>query len=95
LSSKVLVCHGEADPFVPAEQVAAFKKGMDSIGANYTFVGYPNATHAFTNPGSTEVGKRFNSTELGKRFNIPIAYNAAADTASWNEMKQFLNKLFQ
>ncbi len=86
LKAKVLVCHGEADPFVPAEQVAAFKKGMDSIGANYTFVGYPNATHAFTNPGSTE---------LGKRFNIPIAYNAAADTASWNEMKQFLNKLFQ
>ena len=86
LKAPALICHGEADPFVPAEQVATFRKGMDSIGAVYTFKGYAGATHAFTNPGATE---------LGKTFNLPIAYNAAADTASWNDMKAFFEKVLK
>ncbi len=86
LKSQVLICHGEADPFVPAEHVTAFKKKMDSIAAPYQFIGYPGATHAFTNPGSTETGKK---------FNIPIAYNSAADSASWNDMKAFFGRVFK
>ena len=84
--AEILVCHGEADPFVPMEEAATFKKQMDSIGKAYTFKSYPGATHAFTNP---------DATELGKKFNIPIAYNGAADTASWNEMKIFFGKIFK
>jgi dienelactone hydrolase len=86
LKANILVCHGEADQFVPAEEVAAFKKQMDSIGAKYTFRSYPGATHAFTNP---------EATEKGKKFNIPIAYNAAADSASWNDMKAFFKEIFK
>lgn len=82
--AEILVCHGEADSFVPKEQVDMFKKQMDSIGKAYTFKSYPGATHAFTNPAATE---------MGKKFNIPIAYNAAADTASWNDMKDFFGKI--
>jgi dienelactone hydrolase len=84
LKAKILVCHGEADPLVNP-QVAGFKKSMDSAGVDYTFKSYPNAMHAFTNPASTE---------NGKKFNMPIAYNAAADTASWNDMKAFFAKIF-
>ena len=86
LKAQVLVLNGDADPMVPADQVAAFKKKMDSIGANYKLINYPGATHAFTNPRSTEVGQK---------FNIPIAYNAAADSASWNEMKTFFSQVFK
>jgi dienelactone hydrolase len=85
LKAKVLVCHGEADKFVAPQSVAAFKKSMDSINADYTFKVYPNATHAFTNPAATE---------NGKQFNMPIEYNAAADSASWNDMKDFFAKIF-
>ncbi len=84
LKAKILVCHGEADPLTNPE-VAPFKKSMDSAGVDYTFKSYPNAMHAFTNPASTE---------NGKKFNMPIAYNAAADTASWNDMKAFFAKIF-
>ncbi len=84
LKAKILICHGAADQFVNPE-VAGFKKSMDSAGVDYTFKTYPNATHAFTNPGATE---------LGKKFNMPIEYNAAADTASWNDMKDFFKKIF-
>ena len=86
LRTKILVCHGNADQFVTAKDVAAFKKQMDSIGASYTFIGYDGATHAFTNP---------DATELGQKFKMPIAYNAKADTASWSAMKDFFATLFR
>jgi dienelactone hydrolase len=86
LKAKVLVCHGADDPFVPKEEVDKFKKQMDSIKADYTFNAYPGAVHAFTNP---------NATEAGKKWNIPIAYNAAADSASWNDMKAFFDRIFK
>jgi dienelactone hydrolase len=85
LKAKILVCHGEADDFVNKE-VEPFKKAMDSAGVDYTFKSYPNATHAFTNPAATQ---------KGKKFKMPIAYNAAADSASWNDMKNFFNRIFK
>ena len=86
LKAKILVCHGAADQFVKPEEVARFKKQMDSIGADYTFKQYPNASHAFTNP---------NATPVGQKFKIPIAYNGAADSASWSDMKDFFAKIFR
>jgi dienelactone hydrolase len=86
LTAKILVLHGDDDKFVPATEVAAFKKQMDSIGAAYTFKSYAGATHAFSNP---------DATAMGEKFKIPIAYNAAADTASWKEMKIFFSGLFK
>lgn len=86
IKAQVLVCHGAIDQFVSAQEVATFKKQMDSVGIPYTFKEYANATHAFTNP---------EATEKGKKFNLPIAYNAAADTASWNDMKTFFDVIFK
>jgi dienelactone hydrolase len=86
LKAKILVCHGGADPFVPLAEADNFKKQMDSISAVYTFKEYAGATHAFTNP---------NATAMGEKFKMPIAYNAAADTASWKDMKEFFNGLFK
>lgn len=86
LRTRLLVLHGNEDKFVSPQDVAAFKKQMDSIGASYTFIGYDSATHAFTNPGSTATGKK---------FNMPIAYNAKADSASWGAMENFFADLFK
>jgi dienelactone hydrolase len=83
VKAKVLVCHGGDDSFVPQAEVDKFKKQMDSVGANYTLKVYAGATHAFTNP---------ESDVNGKKFNLPIAYYAAADTASWKDMKEFFEK---
>lgn len=86
LKAKILVCHGADDQFVKPEEVAKFKKQMDSIHADYTFKSYPNSTHAFSNPASTATGKK---------FNMPIAYNAAADSASWKDMQMFFDTIFK
>lgn len=86
LKAGILVCHGGSDPFVPVSEVEKFRKEMDSAGVNYTFKAYKGAVHAFTNP---------EATALGEKFKIPIAYNAAADSASWQDMKDFFGKIFQ
>ncbi|MGE5172609.1 MAG: dienelactone hydrolase family protein [Betaproteobacteria bacterium] len=81
IKAKLLVLQGGDDKFVTPDTVAAFKKEMDTAGADYKFIVYPGATHAFTNP---------DATANGKKFNIPIAYNKKADKESWREMKTFL-----
>jgi dienelactone hydrolase len=86
LKAKILVCHGASDKFVSQNDVDTFKHQLDSIGADNTFKIYANATHAFTNP---------DATKLGKEFNLPIEYNAAADKDSWNDMKNFLGRIFK
>jgi len=85
MKAKVLVLHGADDPLVPQAQVAAFKREMDAAGVDYTFIEYPGATHAFTNP---------EATERGRRLNMPLAYDEAADQQSWAELQKFLQGLF-
>jgi len=86
VKAKILVLHGGADKFITPEQIEAFKQEMKSAGADFRFISYPGATHSFTNP---------DADELGKRFNMPIAYNADADKKSWDELKEFLKKIFK
>ncbi len=86
IKAKLLVLHGAADPFVPADQVEAFKKEMAGAEAAMEFHAYDGAKHAFTNPGATD---------LGKKFSIPIEYNAEADKKSWAELGRFLDKSFE
>jgi dienelactone hydrolase len=85
IKAKVLVCHGEADSFIPPETVAAFKKEMKEAGADFKFIAYPGAKHGFTNPAADEAGKK---------FNIDIAYNQEADEKSWKELQAFLRAAF-
>jgi len=86
VKARVLVLNGEADPMVKPEHIDAFKKEMQAAGVKYEFINYPEALHAFTNPAATE---------LGKKFNIPIAYDEAADKASWAKMQGFLKTIFK
>src|SRR5579862_2482581 len=78
IQGDILVCQGGADQFVQQPEQTAFKKSMDSAGVHYSFISYPGASHAFSNPGATA---------LGEKFKLPIAYNAAADSASWKDMQ--------
>ena len=86
LKAKVLVCQGGSDKFVSMDDYNSLKHKLDSIGADNTFRVYANATHAFTNP---------DATKTGKKFNMPIEYNEQADKDSWNDMKEFLKRVFK
>lgn len=82
IKARVLICHGGADPFVPAEQVKAFGKEMDDAKVNWKFISYEGAVHSFTNP--------FSGDDPSKG----AAYNEKADKDSWKDMKDFFGEIF-
>jgi len=80
---RVLVLQGADDPYVSAEQVAAFRQEMEQAGVDYQLVQYPGAVHSFT------------VKEAGDDPSQGVAYNAEADRDSWELMKAFLHQIFQ
>lgn len=83
VKARILIMTGTADEFVPAEQVAAVDSEMKAAGANYQIIRYPGAKHSFTNPDAASYG-------------MPqLAYNAAADKASWAALLKMLKQVFK
>lgn len=85
VKAEVLVFTGEADPFVPAEQVENFVTEMQNVNVKYQVVGYPEVRHSFTNPDADAVGQR---------FDMPLSYDREADADSWKQTMAFLDRLF-
>ncbi len=85
VKAKVFVANGAADPFVKPEHIKIFKAQMDAVGADYRLENYPGAKHSFTNP---------DADTYGEKFGLPLAYDAAADQASWAAMQQLFKEAF-
>ena len=83
IRSSVMVAHGNADEFVPAERVAAFMAAMEKSNVDWQMTFYGGALHAFTVPGAEKRG-------------IPnLAYNERADHRSWEQLQAFLKEVFE
>ena len=81
IKARLLICHGDADPMVPHEQVLAFWNEMNAAGANWHFHAYSGVKHGFTDPASDARG-------------LPaIAYNASADRQSWASLMEMLEEV--
>ncbi len=83
IKGRVLVLHGADDTFVTPEQVAAFEQEMQAAHVDYRLVKYPGAVNSVT------------VQEAGHDPSTGMAYNEAADKASWQELVAFLEDLFQ
>jgi dienelactone hydrolase len=80
IKTKILICHGALDPFVPATQLTEFMDEMNGARADWQLVVYGGAMHGFTHEaGAATPG---------------VAYNAAADTRSFAAMKAFMAEVF-
>jgi dienelactone hydrolase len=86
IKARIASFTGEDDPMIPATQVEAFRQEMEKVGVVYKIVTYPGAKHAFTNP---------EADKYGQQFKLPLAYNAAADKASWEAGLAFLAEAFK
>ncbi|HEX5219841.1 MAG TPA: dienelactone hydrolase family protein [Verrucomicrobiae bacterium] len=82
IKCKVLACHGADDPFVSAKDLAAFQSEMRDSKVDWQLISYGGAVHSFTQPMA------------GNDNSKGAAYNEKADKRSWEDMKQFLNELF-
>jgi len=82
IKGKVLACHGAADPFVPAEEVAGFEKELTEAGVDWHLLVNGGAGHGFTNPGASNLG-------------VPgVAYDERAERRSFAAMRDFFDALF-
>ena len=86
IKAAVRVYNGADDKFIPAGAIDTLRREMADQKVNFKFTNYPGAVHAFTNP---------EADEIAKKFSMPIAYNAAADKASWEDAKGFLAEIFK
>lgn len=82
VKARILVCHGDADPLVPREQVLDFWQEMDAAGGNWHFHAYAGVKHGFTDPDSEARGKDF------------LGYNASADRQSWLALTALLDEVY-
>jgi dienelactone hydrolase len=81
IRAKILLCHGEQDPVVPAAQIEAFAGGLTAAGVDWQLHLYGGVGHSFTNP------------EIDA-WNLPgFAYDAAADARSWAALRQLFGEV--
>lgn len=79
---RMLVCHGDADPVVPREQVGAFQAEMDAAGANWHLHVYSGVKHGFSDPEADGHG-------------LPaLGYDASADRQSWAALLGLFGEVF-
>lgn len=83
IKSRILVQHGAVDPFVPDEDVSAFKKEMEAAGVDYILTEYAGAVHSFT------------MESAGNDPSKGSAYNEKADKRSWKAMIEFFGEIFK
>ena len=81
VTARMLVLHGQDDPMVATEDVAAFAAEMHRIGSVWQLCAHPGVVHAFTNPVA-------NDPDFG------TVYDESADRRSWEQMRRFLADVF-
>jgi dienelactone hydrolase len=83
IRARILIAHGNADPFVKPEQVTAFTAALERAGAEWTMMVFGGVKHSFTNPSAGDYGME------------ALAYDAQADRLSWQALLWILKDTFR
>ena len=83
IKTRMLIAHGNADPFIPREVVTKFQDTLDKAGANWDMITYGNVRHSFTNKKSDSRGMD------------ALKYDKHADEHSWKAMQVFFDEIFK
>jgi len=65
--------------------VVGFQQEMAALGADCTFVSYPGALHAFTNP---------EADSNAKKYGLALKYDSKLDKRSWQQMRRHWERAF-
>jgi dienelactone hydrolase len=82
IEARVLVAHGDADQFVSAERISAFKDALNKAGVDWEMDIYGGARHSFTVPDAERKGID------------NLKYDPLADTRSWQRLLGFFHEIF-
>jgi dienelactone hydrolase len=67
IRARILALHGDADPYVPTEQVEAFLKEMRGVDVDWQLVSYGGAVHSFTDPDANMPGQAMYDAKVARR----------------------------
>jgi dienelactone hydrolase len=82
IRARLLLCHGEQDPIVPAAQIQGFTARLTEAGVDWQLHLYGGVGHSFTN------------SEIDA-WNLPgFRYDENADRRSWAAMRQLFGEVF-
>jgi dienelactone hydrolase len=82
IRAKLLLCHGETDPVVPASQIQDFTARLTEARVDWQLHLYGGVGHSFTNPDIDA-------------WNLPgFFYDKNADRRSWAALLQLLDEAF-
>lgn len=82
IKAKLLVLHGNADPFVAEAVAAQFRDKLESGDVDWQMHIYGGVRHSFTNPGADAHGM------------AALKYDETADKRSWRAMRAFFDEIF-
>lgn len=83
IKASILLCHGDADPFLSNDKLRAVLDAYNAKKVDWMLIRYAYAQHAFTNPAADS-------------HHIPgVSYNAKADHRSWSHMQSFFDKVLE
>ncbi len=82
VKAKMLIAHGNADPFLKEEHIQKFRNALDKSSIDWHMVLYAGARHSFTNPGADAHGMD------------ALKYDQQADERSWAHMQLFFDEIF-
>jgi dienelactone hydrolase len=82
VKAKILVCTGNDDPFVPADQIKGFIDEMTKARVNWELICFGGTVHSFTNPDADSLN------------NPGLKYNKTSDERSWKAMTDFFTEIF-
>lgn len=67
IRARILALHGDADPYVPAEQVDPFLAEMRAAKADWQLVRFGGAVHSFTDPEANLPGQAMYDAKVSRR----------------------------
>ncbi len=82
IKTKMLILHGDADPFVSDEVEAGFRSALAKTQVDWQMVNYGGVLHSFTDP------------EAGTHGMDALKYDPVADARSWRAMQNFFDEIF-
>lgn len=82
IKSKILICHGADDPFVPKAEIEAMVTEFNAAKVDWQMISYSGAVHSFT------------QKMAGNDNSKGAAYNELADKRSWIAAKDFFTEIF-
>lgn len=83
IKTKILICHGAADAFIPEDTILKVRGAYDKNGVDYQMIYYGGAVHSFTVP------------EADSKKIDGLRYDPAADRRSWAAMRALFDEVFK